>query len=105
MCWKIRYAITTCLKIGCSVSSFNYPSAHASVVVFWSSQLTKTGWPWQLDVTKREADKQRQAREELEMEFQGMKNRMKMLQAVHSTGSRNVKGFQAAQAASLDLQR
>jgi hypothetical protein len=39
------------------------------------------------------------------MEFQGMKNRMKMLQAVHSTGSRNVKGFQAAQAASLDLQR
>ena len=54
-----------------------------------------------MDVTKREADKERQAREELEMEFQGMK----MLQAVHSTGSRNVKGFQAAQAASLDLQR
>jgi len=47
----------------------------------------------------------RKARDDFEMELQGMKNRMTMLQAVHSAGSRNFKGFQAAQAASLDLQK
>lgn len=59
----------------------------------------------QLEATKKEADRLRLARDEFEMELQGMKNRMTMLQAVHSTGSRNFKGFQAAQAASLDLQK
>lgn len=59
----------------------------------------------QLEDTKRELDILRKARDEFEMELQGMKNRMTMLQAVHSTGSRNFKGFQAAQAASLDLQK
>lgn len=59
----------------------------------------------QLEATKNEADRLRLARDEFEMELQGMKNRMTMLQAVHSTGSRNFKGFQAAQAASLDLQK
>jgi hypothetical protein len=59
----------------------------------------------QLEATKHEAEKLRQSRDEFEAELQGMKNRMTMLQAVHSTGSRNFKGFQAAQAASLDLQK
>lgn len=59
----------------------------------------------QLEVMKLEADKLRQARDEFEMELQGMKNRMAMIQAVQSTGSRDVKGLQAAQSANLDLQR
>jgi len=59
----------------------------------------------QLEVTKLEVDKLRQARDGFEMELQGMKNRMAMIQAVQSTGSRDAKGLQAAQAANVDLQR
>lgn len=54
---------------------------------------------------KLEATKLRQARDGFEMELQGMKNRMAMMQAAQSTGSRDVKGLQAAQAANVDLQR
>lgn len=59
----------------------------------------------QLEVMKLETTKLRQARDGFEMELQGMKNRMAMMQAAQSTGSRDVKGLQAAQAANVDLQR
>lgn len=54
---------------------------------------------------KLEGDKLTQARSDFETELQGMKSRMSILQAVHSTGSRNHRGFQTATPASPDLKR
>ncbi|XP_024389740.1 uncharacterized protein [Physcomitrium patens] len=56
-------------------------------------------------LTDKNSALESQARSDFETELQGMKSRMSILQAVHSTGSRNHRGFQTATPASPDLKR